>query len=143
MKRMGTREAINYCIENLSADVRTSGAVSFQQQYLPWGSNPEMLCVCIYSYSMLVAVLVCGNDPFPSAAIVNAEKRSVTTSRHQVWVLGAISRRWPRTLVVYGDPKDWPAIRVAHDKAKEAGWDNISADTLQLRRLRPVEGVES
>lgn len=127
--RKGTRDAIYHAVEHLTDNVRTSGAVSFGFVHVRTG----MQKLCVYSYSMCIAELyVQDRQAIPTYIVLFRERRSVTTSKHQSWVGGAVNRYWPGVLLVEGCSIE-ASNCVAADKAMELGWGGIDAMTLERR----------
>ena len=93
MKRMSTRAAIYYAVQHLTAAVKTSGAVSFANELIGWGfgeDGPKVQHLVVYSYSTPIGGVFITADGRPMLTWQTGDKFSVTTSKHQSWLAGAL-----------------------------------------------------
>lgn len=135
-KRFGTREAIHYVAQNLDANVRTSGAVSFAEDTVP--GRPGMYVISIFSYSKCIGRIYWGFEHTPNSAgagdritrkathyTCNNTKWSVTTSKHQTWLGGALAIHQKGAIELVEGPNE-TANAIALEKAMEHGWLKVT-----------------
>jgi hypothetical protein len=135
--RLGTREAIHHVVKNLDASVRTSGAVSFTED--PSSDRLNAYLIRVYSYSMCIGRILWGFEQTPGKYSdglkrriiyfsLNREKRSITTSKHQTWLAGALAIHQREALELV-EGKDSTMNKVALDRAQEHGWLKVDGAT--------------
>ncbi len=141
--RLGTREAIHHVVKNLDANVTTSGAVSFTEDKAT--DREGAYLIRVYSYAMCIGRILWGFKQTPTPQVnphcaaltrkviyftLNREKRSITTTKHQTWLAGALAIHQRDALELVEGPDD-TENKVALDKAMEHGWLKVDGATMQ------------
>lgn len=144
MKRLGTREAIHHVIKHLDVNVRTSGAASFSEDAHP--DRAGLYVLKVWSYNMCIGAFCWGYETAPSGCAtrklthytLNHDKRSITTSKHQTWLAGALALHQKDAIELVEGP-DPTANVVALERAMECGWLKVRGTIPAERILTSVE----